>query len=96
MEGVKARLQVSTTPDGDRRLLTNLLRIVRTLGLTRGLYRGISSRSRAPDALRLAVFSGRAINVMDGRSFVAGWLPTALCRMTNWAYFGKYWHDTPV
>ena len=67
MEGVKARLQVSTTPDGDRRLLPNLLRIVRTLGLTRGLYRGISSQIHAPVALCIAFVSGRPINVMDGR-----------------------------
>ena len=44
MEGVKARLQVSTAPGGDRRLLPNLARIVRTLGLTRGLYRGAINR----------------------------------------------------
>lgn len=44
MEGVKARLQVSTAPGGDRRLLPNLTRIVRTLGLTRGLYRGAINR----------------------------------------------------
>jgi len=40
MEGVKARLQVSTSANADRRLLPNIFRIVRTLGWTRGLYRG--------------------------------------------------------
>jgi len=58
MEGVKARLQVSTAKDADRRMLPNIGRIVRTLGVTQGLYRG--------------------------------WVPTALCRMCNWAYFGPY------
>ena len=58
MEGVKARLQVSTDGNADRRMLPNIARIVRTLGVTGGLYRG--------------------------------WVPTALCRMTNWAYFGPY------
>ena len=58
MEGVKARLQVSTEAGADRRMIPNILRIYRSLGITRGLYRG--------------------------------WVPTALCRMTNWAYFGPY------
>ena len=40
MEGVKARLQVSTSPSEDRRLLPNLVRIVGELGWTQGLYRG--------------------------------------------------------
>lgn len=96
MEGIKARLQVGTVATVAisvyqwlsvavccRRGLTTVARLYQVSYAAkgeRGLYRG------PIDCIKQVVTGPLGVR----RGLYRGWVPTALCRMSNWSYFGRY------